>query len=311
MKKIILLVLSFTLITTLVACGNKKTETPPASSTPPPASSQSAAPPASSTPAVPAQSSSASGEPVTVKMADGSEKTAAYTNGFYQFETSSSVKVLELAYLHNNPATDMATLKLLLEGDAQGAIAFLVPKHIAHGDYGAAWENADSILNIEDFNTDGLYGSDGSWQMPSAFWNYEVRVFDDRQSETKTELAFVPLAAETEVEIGELVQLKTASALKVNGLTMDKTEYKVGDNEEITGKLDAEGFGDEAWIGIVPSGVPHGDDDRNDTYDTDYEYLSALENGKITLTIPESAGNYDLRINDGTVEIAYMSIIVK
>ncbi|MEG1772562.1 MAG: hypothetical protein RRY79_05425 [Clostridia bacterium] len=158
---------------------------------------------------------------------------------------------------------------------------------------------------------DRLYGTDGEWAMPSNFWDYEIRVFNDYQSDTAVELAFVPLAAEAEIKIGELIRLKTASALKINGLTLDKTEYKVGDNAEIIGKLDAEGFGDEAWIGIVPSGVPHGNDERNDTYDTDYEYLSVLENGKFALTIPESAGIYDLRINDGTVEIAYMSIVVE
>lgn len=311
MKRMICLVLSFALAVGLTACSSKKTETPTTGSAPPPSSSQSSTPSVSTVPTAPSQSAIPSGEPVTVKMADGSQKTARFINGFYQFETNSPVKVLELAYLHNSPATEMATLKLIFEVDAPGAIAFLVPKHIAHGDYQTIWENADSILNIEDFNANGLYGSDGSWQMPSAFWNYEVRVFDDRQSETKTELAFIPLAAETEVKIGELIQLKTASALKVNGLTLDKTEYTVGDNTEITGKLDAKDFGDEAWIGIVPSGVPHGDDERNDTYDTDYDYLSTLENGKFALTIPESAGTYDLRINDGRVEIAYMSIVVK
>lgn len=304
MKKIILLALSFALVVTLTACGGKKTEAPPASS-------QSVTPPASSTPEAPTQSGAASGEPVTVKMADGSEKTAAFQNGFYQFETNSSVKVLELVYLHNNPATDMATLKLVLEGDAPNAIAFLVPKHIAHGNYQTAWENADSVLYDESFNDERLYGTDGEWAMPSNFWDYEIRIFNDYQSDTAVELAFVPLAAKAEVKIGELIQLKTASNLKVNGLTLDKTEYKVGDNEEITGNLDAEGFSDEAWIGIVPSGVPHGDEERNDTYDTDYEYLSALENGKFALTIPESAGTYDLRFNDGKVEIAYMSFVVE
>lgn len=306
MKKLISMVLAAVLALTLSACGEKKTETPPVSTV-----LSEAATSALDSTSKPVQSSPDSGKPLTVTMADGSEKTVTLINGFYQFETGSPVVVLELRYLHNEPAMDMATLKLIFEGDAPGAIALLVPKHIVHNDYQMAWENADSILNIEDFNADGLYGADGSWQMPSAFWNYEVRVFDDRQADPQTELAFVPLAMEAEVKIGELIQLKTASTLKVNGLTLDKTEYEIGGSEEITGQLDAEGFGDEAWIGAVPSGVPHGDDERNDTYDTDYEYLSTLENGKFTLALPEAAGNYDLRICDGTVEVAYMTIIVK
>lgn len=312
MKKLIVAVFGFALVLTLSACGEKKTEAPPASTPPPKESSSSqAATPAPDSTSKPVQSTPGSGKPLTVAMADGSEKTVTLVNGFYQFETGSPVVVLELRYLHNDPAMDMATLKLIFEGDAPNAIAFLVPKHIVHNDYQTAWENADSILNIEDFNADGLYGADGSWQMPSAFWNYEVRVFDDRQADPQTELAFVPLAMEGEVEIGELIQLKTASALKVKGLTLDKTEYEVGGNEEITGQLDAEGWSDKAWIGVVPSGVPHGDDERNDTYDESFDYLSSLESGRFSLELPSAAGHYDLRICDGTVEVAYMTFMMK
>ena len=302
MKRIVLIALSVALIATLSACGKKVNPTPSTSTTPgvsEPSSTQQTSIPESD------------GQPVIVKMADGSEKTAVFFNGFYQFETNSSVKVLELAYLHDQPGVGTAELKLVYEGDAENAVALLVPKHIVHGDYQIAEEYREDTIETEKLNQEGLYGIDGNWQMPSTCWDYEIRVFDAWNGNSPVELAFVPLAAQVEVKIGELTQLKTASTLKVNGLTLDKTEYKDGDSEEITGRLDADGFGDEAWIGIVPSGVPHGDDERNDTYDSDYEYLSALENGKFALTIPESAGTYDLRINDGTVEIAYMSIVVK
>lgn len=302
MKKIVLIVLSLALITALSACGEKTDNTPSTSITPSvtePSSSQQTS------------TSESVGQPVTVKMADGSEKTATLINGFYRFETDSSIQVLELACFRDKPSIGAAEVKLVFEGDAPNAIALLLPKHIAHGDYQTAWENADSIINIEDFNADGTYGTDGSWQMPSDFWNYELRVFDDRQAEAATELAFVPLAAETKVKVGELIQTDIASSLKVTGLTPDKTEYEIGKDGEIMGRLDTEGFSDEAWIGVIPSGVPHGDDERNDTYDEDYKYLSELENGSFTLALPQTAGNYDLRICDGTVEVAYMTIIVK
>lgn len=302
MKIIVLIVLSLTLIAALSACGEKANNAPSTSTTPSvtePSSTQQTSTPESG------------GQPVTVKMADGSEKKAALINGFYRFETDSSIQVLELACFRDKPSIGAAEVKLILEGDAPGAIALLLPKHIAHGGYQTAWENADSIINIEDFDNNGIYGADGSWQMPSDFWNYELRVFDDRQAATATELAFVPLSAQIEVKIGELIQTDIASALKVNGLTLDKVEYEVSENGEITGVLDAESFGDEAWIGVIPFGVPHGDDERNDTYDEDYKYLSELENGNFTLSLPQAAGNYDLRICDGTVEVAYMTITIK
>jgi|GEM_PF-2478490 len=302
MKKIVLIVLSLVLMAALSACGEKPNNTPPASATPdvtaPSSQEQTNAP-------------ENSGQTVIVKMADGSEKAAMLVNGFYQFETNSAVKVLELAYFHDKPGIGSAELKLVYQSDAENAVACLIPSHIVHGDYQIAEEHQEDTIGTEKLSRDGRYGTDGSWQMPSAFWNYEIRIFDAWNGNPPTEIAFIPLALQSEVKIGELIQLKTTSALKVNGLTLDKTEYEMGGNEEITGQLDAEGFGDEAWICVIPSGVPHGDDERSNSYNEDYKYLYELENGSFTLALPQTAGNYDLRICDGTVEIAYMSIVVK
>lgn len=306
-KKTIITVIVLILIPTLCACLEQKSKDFSSSATTPQAASSQ-----SQKNTEPSSASTFEAvESQTVTMTDGSIKTVTLTNGFYQFATGSSVKISQLVYLRDAPTPGAATLKLIFENEAPNAIAFLLPKHIAHGDYQTAWENADSILNIEDFNADGLYGADTSFAMPADFWNYEIRVFDDRQAENQIELAFVPLAAEDNVKIGELIRLDAATSLKITELTLSTTEYKVGDNIEITGQLDAEGFGNEAWIGVVPSGVSHGDDEQNDTYDTDYDYLDLLENGKFTLAIPETAGNYDLRICDGTVEVAYMTFVVR
>lgn len=303
MRKIILIVMCLALIAALTACGEKNNNTKPSTSETPSVTEPSK-PQQPSTPG-------SDGKTVAVKMADGSEKTATLINGFYQFETDSSVKVTEFAVFRDQPNLGAAEVKLILEGDTSNTVVILLPKHIAHGDYQTAFDNADTILNVEDFSAEGNYGTDGNLQMPYDFWNYELRVFDGRQADTATELAFVPLAAEAEVKIGELIQTELASALKVNGLTLDKFEYKVGEDGEINGIIDAEGFSDEAWIGVIPSGVPHGDDERNDTYDEDYKYLSELENGSFTLALPQTPGNYDLRICDGTVEVAYMTITIK
>ncbi len=95
-------------------------------------------------------------------------------------------------------------------------------------------------------------------------------------------------------------------------LALDKTRVLPGDaikvKVSIAGKLP-----DDAWLGIVPSGVPHGSEATNDANDTTYEYLHGRTNDTITLATPGQAGSYDVRLNDSDdngVEIASQSFTV-
>lgn len=112
-------------------------------------------------------------------------------------------------------------------------------------------------------------------QIPSNFWDYKIQVFDNYQTEKPVEIAFMPLALENDVEIGKLILLNTDTHLEVKELTIEQTEYEIG-AVEIKGKLNTIGESDKAWIGVVPSGLPHGNNEQNDTYDEVFEYLSAL-----------------------------------
>jgi putative hemolysin len=53
-----------------------------------------------------------------------------------------------------------------------------------------------------------------------------------------------------------------------------------------------------AWVGIIPSDVPHGSEATNDEYDLDYQWLSGQVSGMLTFVAPERAGSYDFRIHD-------------
>lgn len=301
MKKLALITALFMLAAVLAGCGMIAGEDQPEND--PPAQQQTA----------PTQAGAADteGAPLTIEMADGSRSSAEYYKGFYRLETDSPVRAEELVYLMDEPEQYTATLRLSLEGDAGNAIVLLVPRHTVHGDYQNAWENAVAIVNIEDFDADGLYGADGSFGMPYDFWNYEARVYDDRQAQAPREIAFVPLAAMGEIVVGELVVLESGRALKVKAITPDKTEFTADGAEDMTGVIDASGWGEEAWIGVVPSGVPHGDDERNDCYDESFEYLSVLNEGGFALFVPSTPGYYDLRVSDGDVEIAYLTFVIK
>ncbi len=57
-------------------------------------------------------------------------------------------------------------------------------------------------------------------------------------------------------------------------------------------------FHDNAWIGVVPSEVPHGDEGENDRHDVDYEYLKKRTSGTLELNAPAQMGTYDVRMHD-------------
>lgn len=68
---------------------------------------------------------------------------------------------------------------------------------------------------------------------------------------------------------------------------------------------------DNAWIGIVPADVPHGSEEKNDEFDTDYFYFDGKASGD-TFSFKNDylePGEYTLRINesdDGGAELAWI-----
>lgn len=57
------------------------------------------------------------------------------------------------------------------------------------------------------------------------------------------------------------------------------------------------GWPDDAWIGIIPSNIPHGDERQNDNHDITYQYLKKRTSGTMTFTAPK-AGDWDFRLHD-------------
>ena len=74
-----------------------------------------------------------------------------------------------------------------------------------------------------------------------------------------------------------------------------------------------ESFDSTAWIGLIPSEIPHGSESENDMHDLDYEYLSG-ESGEYTFTAPDKSGDYDFRLHDsdgGGKEVDSISFTVR
>jgi hypothetical protein len=78
-------------------------------------------------------------------------------------------------------------------------------------------------------------------------------------------------------------------------IVLSKTQF--APSEEIKIKFTSEGkFGPNAWIGLIPSSTPHGDESKNDEFDVAYQYFTGTV-GELIFTAPLEPGDYDFRMN--------------
>ena len=109
-----------------------------------------------------------------------------------------------------------------------------------------------------------------------------------------------------------LVSLPVFAQTGGASLTINKRGYVPG--ESITAAFTAPaGLPTNAWVGVIPSSVPHGSEATNDQNDISYKYLDGKTSGTLTFTAPSTPGSYDLRMNssdDNGVELTYVSFTV-
>lgn len=79
-------------------------------------------------------------------------------------------------------------------------------------------------------------------------------------------------------------------------ITLEKTTFAPGEEIRVTFKAPV--YDESAWIGIIPSNVPHGSESTNDQYDLDYQYLDGQTSGVMLFIAPGQVGSYDFRMND-------------
>lgn len=80
-------------------------------------------------------------------------------------------------------------------------------------------------------------------------------------------------------------------------LSLSRDRYAPGDAIVVNFKASAD-YADNAWIGIIPSRVPHGSEAENDRHDLSYQYLGKRTSGSMTFIAPKDVGDYDLRMHD-------------
>lgn len=166
----------------------------------------------------------------------------------------------------------------------------IIPKGIPHG---SERENDRHNFDFEYINKreKGI----AVLTAPAREGDYEVRLHDS--DDNGREVDFVGFTVKKQP--GEII--------------LDRTEYITG--ETMTFKFKApEGLSPKAWVGTVPSNIPHGSEETNDKHDVNYVYLEGHSSGVLGIPVPRAPGRYDLRMHDSNQngnEIAHASFRVE
>ena len=85
---------------------------------------------------------------------------------------------------------------------------------------------------------------------------------------------------------------------KINiSLTLNKESYDPGEEMEVIFTAPAS-YPTDAWVGIIPSETPHGEESVNDQSDITYQYLEGKTSGTLGFVAPSQPGLYDVRMHD-------------
>ncbi len=80
-------------------------------------------------------------------------------------------------------------------------------------------------------------------------------------------------------------------------LRLKKNTFNPGDDIELEFST-AVPLPKGAWIGVIPSDVPHGDENVNDQHDVAYQYVGDKNPNTFKFQAPDKPGSYDFRLND-------------
>lgn len=95
-------------------------------------------------------------------------------------------------------------------------------------------------------------------------------------------------------------------------LELGRKSFAPGEPIEVSFTASA-GLPRDAWVGVIPSAVPHGSEPVNDQHDIQYRYVEGKTAGVLEFVAPSTGGSYDLRLNStdsGGVELASVSFTV-
>ena len=156
----------------------------------------------------------------------------------------------------------------------------IYPPSAGDQDHGNRW----SWLRDIDVNNATLPGQTaGKWS---------IRVFKDGEYKLQHRVDF-----EVSTSPQHPARPTSSEGIVAGNATITTAKFTYTIDEGIDFSFTAPKLPDDAWIGIVPVEIPHGDEAVNDSHDTSYAHLGGRTNGNITLPNP-GLGTWTLRLHD-------------
>ena len=211
------------------------------------------------------------------------------------FTGEGSLRLAKLKFVTHEPITVRVTAPDNLPPDAWVGI---IPSYVPHGD---EVRNDQHDLSFQYLN--GQTRTSLQFYAPPVPGNYDLRMHDsDSNGQEIASLSF------------RVDNPSATDAPSTSGASLDLSQTDFTPGAQVVVIFTApEGLADDAWVGIVPAHIPHGDEARNDQNDLGYHYLNGQTLGTLSFTAPVSPGQYDLRMHntDRTgLEIASTSFTV-
>ena len=161
---------------------------------------------------------------------------------------------------------------------ADNAWVGIIPSNVKHGSE-AENDRYDITYQYLKKRTSGTL----VFKAPPSPGNYDIRMHDtDSNGKEVASVSFVVSGSATSAGVSMYLETST---------------YSPGD--EIRVHFTAlSSFADNAWVGIIPSHVPHGSEAENDRHDITYQYLRKRTSGTLVFKAPPNPGVYDFRMHD-------------
>ncbi|MBN1166488.1 MAG: hypothetical protein JXA44_05075 [Methanospirillaceae archaeon] len=156
----------------------------------------------------------------------------------------------------------------------------IIPTAIPHGSEEINDENDVSYQYIGKTGSGSL-----TFEAPEP-GRWDLRMFDSDDSDIGKEICAVEI----------LVIPAGTGDVTDDGIRINKLAFYPGETIEVW-YLGSSSFYDDAWIGIIPSAVPHGSEEINDENDVSYQYIGKKGSGRLTFEALEP-GWWDLRMFD-------------
>jgi len=178
------------------------------------------------------------------------------------------------------PGEEIRVFFTALAGYAADAWVGLVPSQIPHGDEVVNDRHVGHYEYLRSRPSGVL-----TFQAPAQPGNWDLRMNDSDQQGREV------------ASFGFTVEERRSRVAFAPALRLAKMFYAPGEEIVINFTAPAS-YPENAWIGILPSGVPHGDEAVNDAYDVCYQYLEGRTTGTVRLVAPAQPGRWDVRMHD-------------